>query len=146
HHAALTAAASYVPPWRSTAQTTRASLLASATTTVFLCARSRRLFSHFPSGVVLADSEGRAARAPCTSSLRRYLLPRLLIPSRRGLPPVVIWRGTKPSQAARSRPRANVAASPIAAARAVAFNTPIPGMLAKRRAASSVLACAANSS
>ena len=35
----------------------------------------------------------------------QYLLPRLLIRSSFGLPPVVNCRGTRPSQAARSRPR-----------------------------------------
>src|SRR5215203_710716 len=61
------------------------------------------------------------------------MFPRLLIPSSRGFPPVVAWRGTSPSQAARSLPRANVSALPIAATRAVAFITPTPGMLARRR-------------
>jgi hypothetical protein len=51
---------------RDAAQTIRASLFASATMT----ARCRRLFSHFPRGVVLADSEGSAARAPCTMHLQ----------------------------------------------------------------------------
>jgi hypothetical protein len=51
-------------------------LFANATMTVFLCACCRGFHSHFPSGVMLADSEGRAARAPCTNSLRKYLLPR----------------------------------------------------------------------
>ena len=54
--------------------------------TVFLCAHCRRLFSHFPSGVVLADSEGSAARAPCTSSLRKYLLPTFADPHQPWLP------------------------------------------------------------
>src|SRR5206468_12195040 len=71
-------------------------------------------------------------------------LPRLLMPSSRGLPPVVICRGTKPSQAARSRPRANVPAVPIAATSAVAFSTPMPGIVASRRAAASALALATN--
>src|SRR3954449_8872967 len=34
-------------------------------------------------------------------SLRRYLLPHLVIPSSFGLPLVVAWCGTRPSQAAR---------------------------------------------
>jgi transposase len=55
-----------------------------------------------------------------------------MIPTRRGLPPVVICRGARPSHAARSRPLANVWPSPIAAARAVAFSTPIPGIVARR--------------
>jgi hypothetical protein len=43
--------------------------------------------------------------------LRRYLLPRFVMPSSLGLPPVVAWRGTRPNQAAKSRPRAK--ASPF---------------------------------
>jgi hypothetical protein len=53
-------------------------------------------------------------------SLRKYLLPRLVIPSNFGLPPVVAWRGTSPSHAERSRPRLNVRpADPLDRARAV---------------------------
>src|SRR3954447_15245325 len=61
--------------------------------------------SHAPSGVALPESDGRAARAPWISSVRRYVLPRLVMPSRRVLPPVLACRGTSPSQAARSRAR-----------------------------------------
>src|SRR3954469_18027670 len=116
----------------------RASLAASATTTVFTCARAVRLRSQLPSGVSLLESVGRAARAPWISILRRYPLPRLLIPSSFGLPPLVICRGTNPSQAARSRPRPKVSALPIAATSAVAFSGPIPGIVNSSRAASSV--------
>jgi hypothetical protein len=77
---------------------------------------------------------------------RIYLLPRLVIPSSLGVPPVVAWRGTSPSQAARSRPRPKVRPSPIAATSAVAFSTPTPGMVASRRAAGSLRAIPANSS
>ena len=72
-------------------------------------------------------------------------LPRLVMPSSRGLPPVVAWRGTRPSQAARSRPRANVPASPTAATSAVALSAPTPGMVSKRRACRSCSAASANS-
>src|SRR5271156_3578990 len=96
-------------------------------------------------GVPLLASRGRADRAPWISSLRRYLLPRLVMPTSRGLPPVVTWRGTSPSQAARSRPRAKLCPSPMAATNAVAFSTPIPGIVASRRAAGSLRARAANS-
>jgi hypothetical protein len=74
---------------RSNAQAIRTSLLASATTTVFPCARLSRPRSQLPSGVAVLDSPGRAARAPWMMSLRIYLLPRLVIPSSFGLPPVV---------------------------------------------------------
>lgn len=40
-----------------------------------------RPWSHCPIGVGLADKDGKAAWAPWTSSLRRYLFPRLLIPA-----------------------------------------------------------------
>jgi hypothetical protein len=100
--------ASKLCPVRSTAQAIRASLLASATTTVFTCARARRPRNHLPSAVSVPESGVIAARAPWISSLRRYTLPRLVIPFRRGLPPVVCCRGTRPSQADRSRPRAKL--------------------------------------
>src|SRR3954463_728136 len=99
-------------PRRSIAQAIRASLLASATTAAFLCVRPISARSHSPRGVPLLDSLGRADRAPWISSLRRDLLPRLVMPTRRALPPVVTWRGTSPSQAARSRPRAKVCPLP----------------------------------
>jgi hypothetical protein len=101
--------------------------------------------SHAPNEVGLSHSMGMAARAPWIKSLRRYLLPRLLIPTRRGLPPVVTCRGTKPSQAARSRLRAKLSPWPMAAISAVAFNTPTPGMVIRRRAVSSLRVHSANS-
>ena len=81
----------------------RAILAASATTTVLECALASRPRSHWPSRVLLRLKVGKAARAPWISILRKYLLPRLVMPSRRGLPPVVACRGTSPSQAARLR-------------------------------------------
>jgi hypothetical protein len=45
------------------------------------CSRAR---SQPPNGVALAASAGKAERAPRIRSLRKYLLPRLLIPSGRG--------------------------------------------------------------
>ena len=51
-------------PRRITAQAIRASLAASATTTVFTCARASRPRNHAPNGVSPLDNVGRAARAP----------------------------------------------------------------------------------
>lgn len=48
------------------------------------------------------------------------------MPRSLGLPPVVACRGTRPSQAARSRPRAKVRAFPTAATKAIKFNGPDP--------------------
>ena len=50
-------------------------------------------------------------------------------------PPVPLWRGTRPSQAANSRPDRNAAGSPIMATAAVAVSTPTPGIAAIRRLA-----------
>ena len=49
--------------------------------------------------------------------------PRLEMPSMRTRPPVPLCRGTRPSQAANSRPDLNAAGSPIAATAAVALST-----------------------
>src|SRR5215217_296163 len=78
-------------------------------------------------------------------SIRRYLLPRLLMPSSFGLPPVVCCFGTSPSHAPRSRPRLKEPASPIAATSAVALRTPMPGIVVSRRAAASERASSTNS-
>lgn len=47
----------------------------------------------------------RMARAPCINNVRKYTSPRLEIPNWRMRPPVPVWRGTNPSQAANSRPQ-----------------------------------------
>ena len=67
----------------------RAILAASATTAVFGWALDSKARSHDPRWLFVRRRTGIAARAPWISILRRYLLPRLVIPSRRGLPPVV---------------------------------------------------------
>src|SRR3984957_17653798 len=76
-------------PRRSTAQAILASLLAKATIATLRWARLASPFAHRPSGVSRSATWASAARAPWISCLRRYLLPRLLIPSSFGLPPVV---------------------------------------------------------
>jgi hypothetical protein len=99
-----TAFASNGFPRCSPAQAILASLLAKATTATLRWALLISSFAHRPSGVSRSAIWGSAARAPWINCLRRYLLPRLLIPSSFGLPPVVNCLGTKPSHAARSRP------------------------------------------
>jgi hypothetical protein len=88
------------PPLRSTAQTMRANLWASATTAAFLCSLALRARSQPPSGVAITARLGVTARAPWIYSLHRYLLPRFLMSTSRGLPRVVICRDT-PVQAMR---------------------------------------------
>jgi transposase InsO family protein len=87
----------YVAADRSTAQAIRASLLASATITVLRWVRALRPRSQLPNWPLVVASDGSAAQAPWISSVRRYLLPRLVMPSSLGLPPVVACRGTSPA-------------------------------------------------
>jgi hypothetical protein len=56
------------------------------------------------------------------------MLSRLLMPSRRALPPVECCLGTIPSHAENSRPLRKAAPLPIAATIAVATTGPMPGI------------------
>jgi hypothetical protein len=87
--AAGTVAAPNSSPRRKTAHAIRASLLARATTATFLCARFISARSQCPRGVGPLASIGNADRAPWMINLRKYLLPRLVMPTNRGLPQVV---------------------------------------------------------
>src|SRR4029077_16990075 len=60
--------------------------------------------------------------------VRKYLLPRLLMPSNFCLPPVEYSPGTIPIQAARFRPFRKALALPTAPIRAVAVTGPTPGI------------------
>src|SRR6516162_4114404 len=80
----------------------RAVLLASATATARLGRRWRSPITH--GSALVAFERSKLALAPLIRSRRKYWLPRLDIPPRRCLPPVEFCRGTKPSQAANSRP------------------------------------------
>src|SRR4051794_10106258 len=75
----------------------------------------------------------RAWVAAVRRSSRTYVFPRLLIRPSVALPPVEYWRGTRPSHAAMSRPRANMRPFPTAATTAVAINGPIPSTVRTRR-------------
>lgn len=108
----------------------RASLLASATASLFLCIRSAALLSHSPK-LNLGQLCGLISItfAACTKSIRKYRLPRLDIRPRTARPPVLYCLGTKPTQAAKSRPRSNASPCPIAATIAVDIIGPIPGIV-----------------
>jgi len=81
-----------------------------------------------------------AERAPWISKVRRYTSPRLLIPKSNGLPPLELWRGTRPSQAYNWRPLLKLRASAIEATSALAVSGPMPGIFSSRRL-SSLLRC-----
>lgn len=106
----------------------RASLLASATATLLRCIRSDARLNHSPK----LKSGHRCGRimmtfAACTNSIRRYLLPRLEMHPNMVRPPVLYCRGTRPTHAAKSRPRSKASPSPTAATIAVEIIGPIPG-------------------
>src|SRR5215475_14348474 len=108
----------------------RASLLANATASLFLCNRCDAVLSHAPK-LYRAQLCGRIRRtfAAWINSVRRYLLPRLEMRPRIDRPPVLYCRGTRPSQAAKSRPRSNASPVPTAATMAVEISGPTPGIL-----------------
>jgi hypothetical protein len=80
--------------------------------------------------VVFLTAVRTTARAPCTRSVLKCWLPRLLIPIITLRSPLEYWRGTSPSQAAKCRPFLKSDPSPIAAIIAVAVFGPIPRILA----------------
>src|SRR5215472_7211310 len=99
----------------------RAVLLASATATTRLGRRWRSPITH--GSALVAFERSKLALAPLIRSRRKYWLPRLDIPPRRCLPPVEFCRGTRPSQAANSRPlRKPLGSTTVAAMRADARN------------------------
>src|SRR5262249_46971159 len=104
----------------------RAVLLASAPATTSGGRRRRSPITH--GSALVAFERSKLALAPLIRSRRKYWLPRLDIPPRRCLPPVEFCRGTRPSQAANSRPLRKPLGSTTVAARAVAM----PGTLARR--------------
>src|SRR5262249_38116957 len=112
------------------AQAMRAVLLASATATTRRGRRRRSPITH--GSALVAFERSKLALAPLIRSRRKYWLPRLDIPPRGCLPPVEFCRGTRPSQAANSRPLRKPLGSTTVAARAVAMIGPMPGTLARR--------------
>src|SRR5262249_61847424 len=80
----------------------RAFWWAAATATTRLGRRRRSPITH--GSALVAFERSKLALAPLIRSRRKYGLPRLDIPPRRCLPPVEFCRGTRPSQAANSRP------------------------------------------
>jgi hypothetical protein len=108
-------------------------LVGRATASLFLCSRSDAVLSQSPK-LYRGQLYGRISRtlAAWINKVRRYLLPRLEMRPRIDRPPVLYCRGTRPSQAPKSRPRSKASPVPIAATRAVEISGPIPGTLIRR--------------
>src|ERR1700761_3635900 len=112
----------------------RASLLAKAVASLLRCSRGAAFRSHAPK-LKRSQLWGRIRMtfAAWMNRVLRYLLPRLEIRPRMDRPPVLYWRGTRPSHAPKSRPRSNASPVPMAATTAVAISGPTPGTLIRRR-------------
>jgi hypothetical protein len=112
----------------------RASLLARAVASLLRCSRGAAFRSHAPK-LKRSQLWGRIriTFAAWMNRVLRYLLPRLEMRPRMDRPPVLYWRGTRPSHAPKSRPRSNASPVPMAATTAVEISGPIPGTLVRRR-------------
>ncbi len=110
------------------AQTIRAVLLASATATSIFGLRATILASH---GSVISPRRiafWTTAMAPVIKSRLRSRWPIFDVLPSLGLPPVVCCRGTRPSQAEKSRPRRKLSIGGAKACSASAVIGPIPGI------------------
>src|SRR5271169_2147869 len=105
----------------------RAVLLASATATSRAGFFTRSALIQAVRADALVRAKRMTAVAPTNSKLRRWRSPIFEMPPRRVLLPDEFWRGTRPSQAANSRPDLKCDGSVTVAAIAVAVMKPTPG-------------------
>jgi hypothetical protein len=98
--------------------------------------------SHEPSGIDLRPSQFRRDIAPIISSLRMSDCPALEVRPSRSLPPEENWRGTRPSQAAKSRPHRKLSIGGAKASTARAVKGLTPGMVCRCRVVSASAASA----
>jgi len=124
----------YVSCRVSSAQMMRAFLFATATAARLKpCSWTmRRIQQLRASCLSLRNTAPTTERAPWTNKARAYRSPRLLIPSRRSLPPLPCWRGTRPRAAANCRPLGNWRPSPKVSSTAVAVSGPMPSIATRR--------------
>src|SRR3546814_20087055 len=104
----------------------RAILLAKAIDTSILGFRATMRASHESSGIDLRPIQFRRDIAPMISSLRMSACPAFEVRPRRSLPPEENWRGTRPSQAAKSRPQLKLSIGGAKASTANAVNGQTP--------------------
>ena len=115
----------------------RAILLASATATSILGLRASIRASHDPGGAPRRTAQRTTLIAPVINNRLTSRWPIFDILPSRGLPPVECCRGTRPSQAEKSRPRRKLSIGGAKAWIADAQTGPTPGMLISRLASSS---------
>jgi hypothetical protein len=97
-------------------QATRVSLLAMAVLTTLAGRRAKSALIHPAAAEALPRACRKSVVAPSTRSRRRYRSPCLEMCPSRTLPPVPLWRGTKPIQAAKWRPERKERGSGMGAA------------------------------
>ena len=115
----------------------RAILLASATATSIRGLRASILASQGSFVPPRRTAELTTAMAPMIKRRLRSRWPIFDILPSLGLPPVVCCRGTRPSQAEKSRPRRKLSIGGAKAWSAIALIGPIPGIVISRAASSS---------
>ena len=118
--------------WLTIAHAIRASLLASAHATTQECRRVSIARVQSATRPDCLSSRSMNARAHWTNRWRIFLSPRLEIPSRVDLPPVLYCLGTSPTAAAKSRLHRYCFQSPRSEARRLAVMGPTPGIVNKR--------------
>jgi len=134
------AGALYDPPRAISAQTVLAILFASATVISMRGFRASMPANHAPALSGLRPATFVTELAPMMRSLRKLRSPIFVVRPRRSFPPLECCRGTRPSQAAKSRPRRKVLAAGASAASAVAITGPTPGIVISRLATGSAFA------
>ena len=110
----------------------RASRLASAAATSIRGLRASIRASHGSLVLPRRTALLTTAMAPRMNSRRRSRWPIFDTLPSRVLPPVPCWRGTRPSQAGKSRLRRKPSSGGASACKAIAHTGPIPGMLISR--------------
>lgn len=123
-------------PVVSIAQIARAILLANAMATSIRGFLANIHDSHAPSGIVLRPSQFKRDIAPMIKSRRMSACPAFDMRPSRSFPPDECCRGTRPNQAAKSRPRRKLSMGGANASTANALIGPTPGIVCKRRAVS----------
>lgn len=108
------------------AQTDRAILLANAIATSMRGLRANMRVNELPSGAGLRKAERMTAIAQMINRRRMSRCPVFDVLPRICLPPVECWRGTRPSQAAKSRPRLKTLIGGAKVSIAIAVTGPTP--------------------
>ncbi len=115
-------------------------MFANATATTCLCRRVINSHTQALNRSLRRPATRMIPCAPCTKSFRKYVSPRLVMPSNCTRPPLDLWPGTSPSEVANWRPFLNACALPTVPRIAVAMTGPTPARRVSRRQTSDCVA------